>query len=74
MVNSIHESVTSELPPALTDYRAFLERKIRPPESAGFPCGPEEVHLSCKPHQRDIVAWAVRGGRRAVFASFGLVR
>jgi hypothetical protein len=25
-----------------------------------------------KPHQADVVAWAVRGGRRAVFGAFGL--
>ena len=25
-----------------------------------------------KPHQRDAIAWGVRGGRRAWFASFGL--
>lgn len=24
------------------------------------------------PHQRDIVHWAISGGRRAIFASFGL--
>jgi hypothetical protein len=29
-------------------------------------------HPILKPHQSDIVRWAVRGGRRAIFARFGL--
>ena len=49
----------------------FLKSKIPQAESMGFdpPCA---AHDSLMPHQRDIAAWAVRGGRRAVFASFGL--
>ena len=31
-----------------------------------------EVNPLLKPHQRDIVQWAVRGGSRAIFAAFGL--
>lgn len=27
-----------------------------------------------KPHQRDGVIWAIKGGRRALFESFGLVK
>jgi hypothetical protein len=33
---------------------------------------PGLVNPWCKPHAKDAVAWAVRGGRRAIFASFGL--
>ena len=33
---------------------------------------PGEIHPVLKPHQRAIVQWAVRGGRRGIFASFGL--
>jgi len=40
--------------------------------STGLGCGPGEVHPLLKPHQRDIVVWAVQGGRRAIFAAFGL--
>nr|WP_234891713.1 DNA methyltransferase [Sinorhizobium meliloti] len=32
----------------------------------------DEVNPILKDHQRDIVVWAVRGGKRAVFAAFGL--
>lgn len=55
-----------------SDYRAFLEAKVvTAPVS-----GPEDIDLSVhpilKPHQRAIVEWMVRGGRRACFAAFGL--
>ena len=53
-------------------YQAFLRAKVAASEESGLACSPEEVHPLLKPHQRDIVAWAVRGGRRAVFAAFGL--
>jgi len=56
----------------LDAYRRFLTQKTSVAESRGFACDPSEVHPLLKPHQRDIVAWAVRGGRRAVFAAFGL--
>lgn len=60
------------------DYRAFLEAKIPMAQPAGFPCSLEEIptHLTdgrpMKDHVRHIVRWAVEGGRRALFESFGL--
>lgn len=57
--------------PNLTDYLAFLRAKMPRAEVAGFepptPCAP-----SLFPHQRDVSEWGIRGGRRAVFANFGL--
>lgn len=53
-------------------YRHFLESKACAPKSHGFDVPAGEVHRSLFPHQRDIVRWAVRGGCRAIFASFGL--
>jgi hypothetical protein len=59
-------------------YRTFLEAKIAAPPSLGLPCDLDEVrsHLSdgrpMKEHVRHIVKWAVEGGRRGIFASFGL--
>jgi DNA modification methylase len=59
-------------------YRAFLEAKIAAPPSVGLPCELDEVrsHLvdgrPMKEHVRHIVRWAVQGGRRGIFASFGL--
>lgn len=52
-------------------YLEFLKSKIPQAESAGFePTTP--AHESLFPHQRDICEWACRGGRRAIFANFGL--
>ena len=56
----------------LEDYRRFLEAKVSVAQEFGFTINPNEVNPICKPHQRDSIAWAVRGGRRAIFASFGL--
>lgn len=57
---------------ASSDYRAFLRSKIKLAQPAGFDIDPAEINPILKPHQRAIVQWAVRGGKRAVFASFGL--
>lgn len=55
-----------------TTYRSFLEQKVRLAPSAGIEVDPAEVNPMLKPHQRAIVLWALRGGRRAIFAAFGL--
>lgn len=54
------------------NYQNFLEAKIRIAEKTGFDIHPEDLHPILKPHQRDIVQWSIKGGRRAVFANFGL--
>lgn len=53
-------------------YQDFLQSKIDIAEETGFEIGPEEVNPKLLPHQRDAVMWAIRGGRRALFESFGL--
>jgi hypothetical protein len=53
-------------------YTEFLAAKAQLAAPTGVPVDAGEVHPLLKPHQRDAVAWAVRGGRRAIFASFGL--
>lgn len=53
-------------------YRAFLEQKIRMAPAIGFDVHEQDLHPLLKPHQRAIVRWAVRGGRRAIFCAFGL--
>lgn len=53
-------------------YTEFLAGKVRFDSTFGHHADPTAVHPILKPHQRDIVQWAVQGGRRAVFASFGL--
>ena len=54
------------------NYREFLETKIELATESGFVIDPEELNPALKPHQRDAVAWALKGGRRALFESFGL--
>lgn len=56
----------------MQDYQSFLRSKVKLADGDGFHCNPSEVHPLLKPHQRDLVCWAVRGGRRAIFAAFGL--
>lgn len=53
-------------------YLQFLREKIDLAAFTGFEVGPEEMNPVLKPHTRDIVRWACKGGKRAVFASFGL--
>jgi len=54
------------------DYIEFLKTKIRLAEFGGFEIQDSDISDILKPHQRDIVRWAVRGGNRAIFAAFGL--
>lgn len=54
------------------EYIEFLKSKIVIAKETGFEVSPEEVNSKLKPHQRDAVIWAVKGGRRALFESFGL--
>lgn len=56
----------------MSDYAQFLRQKIRMARFDGFDVAPEAVNPQLKPHTRDVVRWALQGGRRAVFASFGL--
>lgn len=53
-------------------YLDFLRAKIKMARFDGFSVSQDEIHPVLKPHQRDIVRWAVKGGNRAIFASFGL--
>lgn len=53
-------------------YREFLESKIELATDSGFEINPNKINGALKPHQRDAVVWALKGGRRALFESFGL--
>lgn len=54
------------------NYKEFLESKVELAPESGIAVSPEEVNPLLKPHQRDAVLWALKGGRRALFESFGL--
>lgn len=53
-------------------YKDFLESKIELAQDSGFVVDPAKINKALKPHQRDAVIWALKGGRRALFESFGL--
>ena len=54
------------------EYPEFLRRKASVAKQSGFAITDGDINPMLKPHQRDIVRWAVAGGRRAIFAKFGL--
>lgn len=54
------------------NYIDFIKSKIEVAPISGFAIDESEINPALKPHQRDAVKWAVHGGRRALFESFGL--
>ncbi|MBQ9212081.1 MAG: DNA methylase N-4 [Clostridia bacterium] len=54
------------------NYQEFLETKMVIAPETGFDVEPEKVNPRLLPHQRDAVVWALHGGKRALFESFGL--
>ena len=53
-------------------YLDFLKQKIETAPVSGFEIDDNAINPILKPHQRDAVKWAVKGGRRALFEKFGL--
>ena len=53
-------------------YLEFLQAKMKLSENSGFDIDEKELMPALLPHQRDVVIWAIKGGRRALFESFGL--
>lgn len=57
-------------------YQEFLRSKIEVAPDSGINVEVELVEFLdgtvLKPHQRDAINWAIKGGRRALFESFGL--
>jgi helicase-like protein/SNF2 domain-containing protein len=56
----------------VTDYAAFLAAKQRRHGEYGRDCTADDVHPTLHDWQREIVAWAVRKGRAAIWADTGL--
>lgn len=56
----------------MTTYAEFVAAKAKLDRSFGHKITDADIHPMLKPHQRDLVRWAVAGGRRAIFAAFGL--
>lgn len=53
-------------------YLDFLRAKVALAPMDGFDVDLNEINPILKQHQKLMVQWALRGGRRALFASFGL--
>lgn len=57
-------------------YIEFLKSKIEIAPETGFSIAMDLIDFKdgtkLKPHQRDGIVWAIKGGRRAIFESFGL--
>lgn len=53
-------------------YQEFLNTKIDLSIESGFEISLDEINPALKDHQKTIVQWAVKGGNRAIFASYGL--
>lgn len=54
----------------LQPYQDFLEGKILEIKNTGFDY--TDFHKNTFDHQKDVCRWALNGGRRAIFCSFGL--
>ena len=54
------------------EYIEFLKSKMDIAPKTGIDIDESEINSALFPHQRDAVKWAVAGGRRALFESFGL--
>lgn len=54
------------------DYQSFLANKIQMAPEGGFTVADDEINPIMLPHHRAIIIWACAGGRRAIFAAFGL--
>lgn len=57
---------------SLQEYQQFIRNKVDVSAKDVTLCDIAEINPLLKPHQRDVVKWGVQGGRRAIFASFGL--
>lgn len=53
-------------------YTDFLKSKVVVAPKSGFELAQSELNPALKGHQKDAVQWALSGGRRALFESFGL--
>nr|DAO79849.1 MAG TPA: Helicase of the snf2 rad54 family [Caudoviricetes sp.] len=54
------------------NYIDFLRNKMAVSHETGFDVSPEELTETLYPHVKDTVRWAVKGGCRAIFSSFGM--
>ncbi|MCO5085130.1 MAG: DNA methylase N-4 [Mesorhizobium sp.] len=56
----------------MTTYLDFLRAKMKVAPATGFDVDDADINPDLAPHCRAIVKWALQGGRRGIFAAFGL--
>jgi DNA modification methylase len=56
----------------IEEYHSFLDKKKIVFRSSGFEVSRDEIHPSLFEFQKDLVVWALRKGRAAIFADTGL--
>ena len=56
----------------MSSYEDFLTSKIMTAERRGIEVNPDDLHESGKPHQKDIIIWALERGAALVAADCGL--
>lgn len=56
----------------MKNYTDFLKSKMAISSNTGFDIAAEEITQSLYPHVKDTVRWAIHGGCRAIFSSFGM--
>lgn len=56
----------------MKEYIDFLKDKMAISHETGFEIKDEDLTPSLYPHVKDTVKWAVKGGCRAIFSSFGM--
>lgn len=54
------------------DYQSFLSQKQATVQAVGFSLDPAQLHPGLRADQRDVVLWALRLGRAALFLDTGL--
>lgn len=54
------------------DYQDFIKAKACQAPTLGFEVDASKINPGLRPHCQAIVPWMLQGGRRAVFASFGM--
>ena len=54
------------------EYIDFLKKKMAISHNTGFDINEDELTPTLYPHVKDTVRWAIKGGCRAIFSSFGM--
>ena len=54
------------------EYIDFLKNKMAISHNTGFDINDDELTPTLYPHVKDTVRWAIKGGCRAIFSSFGM--